>query len=747
MMSRRQVSRVALWLAMILAVSLWSDATPASGSVSAAAAVLTWSAGPSLPYARSYGGAAAVNGKVYMVGGYTFRLNAQPPFAATLAEIDAGSNTWMARADMPGGGRTQLGVAELNGKLYAVGGHGESGVLGTVEAYDPLTGAWETRASMTTVRSGLAMAALNGKLYSFGGGNQGGLLATVEEYDPQTDSWTPMPSMPTARTLLGAAALNGKLYAIGGHTGNTAAALTTVEELDPSTGIWATKAPMATKRFGLGIVAGGNGKLYAVGGFYPRTSTLPQSEYPTNIVEEYDPSTDSWTSVATMPTARHGLSTAVLDGVLYAVAGEGPSGISGIFERALIREDTTAPTVSSFQINGGATASASQAATLSLTATDDLSGVAQMSFSNNGGTAWSDWESYGTTKTWTLASGDGPKSVLARVRDATGHVSQPTSDAIQLDTRFGSSYGVSINNAAVWTNTTAVNLSIPAAPGTARMMISNDGGFQGAAWEPFNTQKAWTLDTFVGDPVTMIVYVRFGDASGVELPNSRSFDNIILDIDPPDLQTPVIQNGQQSGRSGTSGPIGIQSPVQTVLVTASDTQSGVGMQMRLSNRADFAGAVWKPYTSSVSWDFSGGGTVYVQVRDGAGNLSPVRSQSLPGASPPGTSPTPSCSPRPPVPVELQKVGGTLVATLSTTGANNGLRAVRFDSFTTALVDAGDQTSQSAPFAVSIPAGQEPTSLQFVVRRQSGASTATVRLVVIDGCGEWSTFVGGGLGAW
>ena len=210
----------------------------------------------------------------------------------------------------------------------------------------------------------------------------------------------------------------------------------------------------------------------------------------------------------------------------------------------------------------------------------------------------------------------------------------------------------------------------------------------------------------------------------------------------------MIQNGQQPGPSDAGAPIGVRNPVQTVLVTASDTQSGAGMQMRLSNRADFAGAVWKAYTSTVTWDFSGGGTVFVQVRDGAG-ISPrsaPRASRVPRRR--GTSPTPSCNPRPRSRSISRRVTGRwLRRLLATTGANNGLRAVRFDSFATALVDVGDQTSQAAPFAVSIPAGQEPTSLQFTVRRAPGASAATVRLVVIDGCGELSTFVGGGPGAW
>jgi hypothetical protein len=60
---------------------------------------------------------------------------------------------------------------------------------------------------------------------------------------------------------------------------------------------------------------------------------------------------------------------------------------------------------------------------------------------------------------------------------------------------------------------------------------------------------------------------------------------------------------------------------------------------------------------------------------------------------------------------------------------------------------GSQGNRTQPFAVSISAGPEPAALQFTVRRLPGASKATVRLVVVDGCGEWSTLVGGGPDAW
>ena len=57
-----------------------------------------------------------------------------------------------------------------------------------------------------------------------------------------------------------------------------------------------------------------------------------------------------------------------------------------------------------------------------------------------------------------------------------------------------------------------------------------------------------------------------------------------------------------------------------------------------------------------------------------------------------------------------------------------------------------QTGAGAPNSLLYSPRQEPTSLQFVVTRQSATQAggqATVRLVVIGSRGEWFTFVVGG----
>jgi hypothetical protein len=119
--------------------------------------------------------------------------------------------------------RYSLGLAALDGKLYAAGGnHGDAAAndyLSTVEVFDPSSNQWRPAPSMSTARNAPGLAALDGKLFAAGGQKipHSGFLSSVEVFDPSTNQWQPAPSMSTARGNLGLAALDGKLYAAGGQ--------------------------------------------------------------------------------------------------------------------------------------------------------------------------------------------------------------------------------------------------------------------------------------------------------------------------------------------------------------------------------------------------------------------------------------------------------------------------------------------------------------------------------------------------
>jgi uncharacterized repeat protein (TIGR01451 family) len=115
----------------------------------------------------------------------------------------------------------------------------------------------------------------------------------------------------------------------------------------------------------------------------------------------------------------------------------------------------------------------------------------------------------------------------------------------------------------------------------------------------------------------------------------------------------------------------------------------------------------------------------------------------PGPPPAGGS---RCAPRPTNPVAVVRDGperlrvtisaGTLPATPS-----NALREVRFGAAQNALIDIPSGPSGSPGGFAHRPS--DGVVLTFFVRRASPSGAATVPLVLIDECGEYRTFVGGG----
>lgn len=95
---------------------------------------------------------------------------------------------------------------------------------------------------------------------------------------------------------------------------------------------------------------------------------------------------------------------------------------------------TTPPTNTSIVIAGGAANTLVREVTLTLAATD----ATQMAISNTSDFSGASWETYATSKSWTLTAGDGTKTVYAKFRDAGGDVSTAVSDTIILGTSTGS---------------------------------------------------------------------------------------------------------------------------------------------------------------------------------------------------------------------------------------------------------------------------------------------------------------------
>ena len=283
----------------------------------------TWTTRSSAPTKRTEVSVAAVQGKIYVAGGFS-----QPGFgnfldyaiSRTVEVYDPATDSWTSTTPLPEG-RHHAGMASLDGYLYLIGGFTRSllsvwRAVDSVYRYDPSTSEWSEMKPMPTARGGLAVAVYQNRVYAIGGYDGKKNPSVVEVFDPQTNSWTSVAPLPTPRDHLAAAAVGSKIYAIGGRPKlDYRKNMAVVEEYDPVTDHWRTRANLPTARSGItaGVL---EGEIYVLGG-ESKGGTFANNE-------AYAPEHDRWRTMAPMPTARHGLGSAVVGGKLYAISG-GPT--------------------------------------------------------------------------------------------------------------------------------------------------------------------------------------------------------------------------------------------------------------------------------------------------------------------------------------------------------------------------------------------------------------------------------------
>jgi len=182
---------------------------------------------------------------------------------------------------------------------------------------------WVTRAPLPRPRSQAAVATLNQQIYVVSGFDDSGTTDSVLAYDPATNQWNQRAPLPTPRSTAGAAAIDGKLYVFGGCGKNSEGNLdcriavsNVLEVYDPATNTWTSKAPMPTARSQTASAVI-NGKLYVAGGT-GNCGTCALFK----MLEVYDPQTDTWdTTKAPLPTGQAAGGGVALDGKFYVLGG------------------------------------------------------------------------------------------------------------------------------------------------------------------------------------------------------------------------------------------------------------------------------------------------------------------------------------------------------------------------------------------------------------------------------------------
>ncbi|UCD30421.1 MAG: galactose oxidase [Planctomycetota bacterium] len=177
-----------------------------------------WTAKASMPAPLGIMGVGVVNGKIYCLGGLS-------NYQATnfVFEYDPATDQWTDLTlvcPMPTA-RDHCVAAALNGKIHMIGGRQTDvfSILNVHEAFDPASRSWETMASLPTARAGFSAAVLLGKILIMGGegaANPTGVFAENEEYNPATNTWRTLSPMITPRHSTQAGVIDDVVYVAAG---------------------------------------------------------------------------------------------------------------------------------------------------------------------------------------------------------------------------------------------------------------------------------------------------------------------------------------------------------------------------------------------------------------------------------------------------------------------------------------------------------------------------------------------------
>lgn len=241
--------------------------------------------------------------------------------SATLATAQAGK--WQYLPDtsdvQP---REECGFAQAGGRFYLIGGR----EVPPVQEYQPSTRFWKTLKKPPVTINHFQAVSTAGLVYIIGAFDEGNKKYAIEAplinvyiFDPLSDTWVKGPLIPEARRRgsAGLVEFNKKLYVVlGNRLGHTGPGAPWLDEFDPATNSWTTlpDAPRFRDHFQAAVA---NGKIYAIGG----RQSINQVPNFTNLekVDVYDLATKSW---STLPSPASDMQVKRSGGIVATMGNE-----------------------------------------------------------------------------------------------------------------------------------------------------------------------------------------------------------------------------------------------------------------------------------------------------------------------------------------------------------------------------------------------------------------------------------------
>ena len=273
-----------------------------------AAAAAYWQSAAANPVSIAEGEGVTVNGKLYVIGGHIIVGQMWEGIAQTDV-YNPGANQWTRLADAPQR-ISEAAVAAVGSCIYMAGGYithsngQQTFATCDVFSYDTATNVWSTVAALPQARGAGALVAIGNVLHYVGGSDINRVDRTdhwILDLGSVNPRWQPATQLPAARNRFGATVLDGKIYAVGGQTGfdNGAICKRDVYVFDPLHPLnWTLAASLPFNESHIGASTFTlNGAIIVIGGDNSVGRFLAS-------VTQYNPVTNSWTSLAPLPQAR-----------------------------------------------------------------------------------------------------------------------------------------------------------------------------------------------------------------------------------------------------------------------------------------------------------------------------------------------------------------------------------------------------------------------------------------------------------
>jgi hypothetical protein len=222
---------------------------------------------------------------------------------------------------------THLNPAIDGGTVWFAGGFKgkhPGPVTDEVWKYDLAADTWSPGPPLPEPRAAGALVVVDRNLHYFGGYHPDRNTDSSDHWVLSLDggtAWQRDTDLPDPRGHLSSAVLCGKIYALGGEYGHDVRQvdIKTCQVYDPATKKWSAVAnlPDGRSHFESSTIVH-DGRILVVGGRC-NSSTPPRNVV--NDLIDYDPATDTWTTVALMPQGLMASSAAIFDGRIVVTCG------------------------------------------------------------------------------------------------------------------------------------------------------------------------------------------------------------------------------------------------------------------------------------------------------------------------------------------------------------------------------------------------------------------------------------------